>query len=407
MPPGRRRRGLPLGQIQKSNLGKATQESNVPVKILHTIYDDIGNPWCGGGGAFRTFEIARRLTERHEITLLTGAYPGAPSEEIRDGVRIRRTGVGRSYAASRLSFSAMASRMLARETFDLWVYGFSAFSPLLASASLRRRCVLEFFHKMADHAVKKHPLIGLPARLAEELTLRSYGHIVAISPTVARQIARVRGGSGLHLVYTGIDPACFDAPVSDGDYILYFGRLDIYTKGIDILLKAFAGIRAADPHVRLIVAGRATPKRQREVAAMCAALGIEDRVELTGPVSDERKAALFGGALFTCMPSRYEGWGITAIEAGAAGRAVIGTRIPGLADAICHEKTGLLVPPEDDVALAGAMRRLLEEPETRRRFGNAGRRRARRFTWDRVAGDQERVYEQVVKRQTANGPSSP
>ena len=49
-------------------------------------------------------------------------------------------------------------------------------------------------------------------------------------------------------------------------------------------------------------------------------------------------------------------------------------------------------------ALAGAMQRLLDEPETCRHLGDAGRRRARRFTWDRVAEDQERVYEQVVKQ---------
>ena len=113
------------------------------MKILHTIYDDLKNPWLGGGGALRAFEIARRLVGRHEITLLTGNYPGAAAEEVRHGVRIHRVGTRRSYALSRLSFSALASYRLTTERFDLWVYSFSAFAPLLASADLRRRCVLE------------------------------------------------------------------------------------------------------------------------------------------------------------------------------------------------------------------------------------------------------------------------
>ena len=48
------------------------------MNILHTLYDDIDNPWCGGGGALRTWEIARRLSHKHQITILSGAYPNAP-----------------------------------------------------------------------------------------------------------------------------------------------------------------------------------------------------------------------------------------------------------------------------------------------------------------------------------------
>ena len=169
------------------------------------------------------------------------------------------------------------------------------------------------------------------------------------------------------------------------------------------LLKAFARLGSRDPHVRLIIAGRGAPGRRKELEAMCDALGVGTRVVLAGPVTEDEKARLFGGALFTCMPSRYEGWGITAIEAGAAGKAVVGTNIPGLADAIRHGETGLLVPPEDVGALSAAMCQLLDEPDTRRRLGAAGRRWAKRFTWDRIARDQERVYEQVCAKLEKGG----
>jgi glycosyltransferase involved in cell wall biosynthesis len=363
-----------------------------PVRILHTIYDDMDNPWCGGGGAQRAMEINRRLADRHQIKMLVGNYPGAPAKETKNGVQISRIGSALNYPASRLSYSVLASRALLSESFDLWVYNFSAFSPVLAGARNRNRCILEFFHVLAGHALKKRPLVGLPAILIELYTLGSYSRLIGISPSVLNQIRKRVSGKDLNLVYTGVSQSSFDVAGPTKDYILYFGRLDTYTKGLDLLLKAFSRIGTTHPKVRLILAGRGTEKRIGELQTLSSELGIQDRVEILGPVSEQEKQMLFGGALFKCMPSRYEGWGIAAIETGAAGKAVIGTRIPGLVDAIRHEQTGLLIDPESVASLAEAMDRLLCEPELRNRLGAAGRKWARRFSWDRIANDQEQVY---------------
>ena len=109
------------------------------MNILHTLYDDINNPWCGGGGALRTWEIARRLSHKHQITILTGAYPNAPREETIDGVHIRRVGSDRSYLLSRMSFAYHASREIAHANTDLWVHQFSAFAPLFVSKKKKAR----------------------------------------------------------------------------------------------------------------------------------------------------------------------------------------------------------------------------------------------------------------------------
>ena len=367
------------------------------MNILHTIYDDPNNPWCGGGGAIRTWEISRRLAHKHQITILTGAYPNAPKEEIRDGVHIRRLGSGRSYLLSRMSFACLASREIARIRTDLWVHQFSAFAPLCVSAEQRRDGLLEFSHFMGDHAIEKYPLLGHIARKAERRALRLHPHILTVSPTAKHQLEERlpnnKNDTQFYLVYNGVDQLCFDAPWGERDYILYFGRLDIHNKGIDTLLSAFAKTRA---DIRLVLAGKGTPQRQRELRAMTDALDIANRLELTGPVTPEQKNDLIGNALFVCIPSRYEGWGIVAIEAGAASKAVIGTNIPGLADAIRPDETGLLVPPENPDALARAIERLLNDAPLRQRLGRAGRDWAERFTWDRTAENQERIYLKVA-----------
>ena len=74
------------------------------MKICHLIYDDIANPWLAGGGAVRAREIYRRLAERHQVTLITGLFPGAQREEELDGIRFVRVGSDRSYARSRLAY---------------------------------------------------------------------------------------------------------------------------------------------------------------------------------------------------------------------------------------------------------------------------------------------------------------
>jgi len=366
------------------------------MNILHTIYDDAGNPWCGGGGALRTLEISRRLAARHTITVLTGMYPGAVPEGETDGVRIRRAGTDRSYFLSRLSFARAASCEVARGAYDLWVYGFSAYAPLWVSGALRKRSLLEFFHLMGDHATEKYPLLGHIARRAENRVLKTHPHILTISPTATRQLREKGVQAALHLVYTGVDAFCFDAPWGEQDYILYFGRLDTHTKGIDILLRAFAKLDA--PDVRLVLAGRGAPGRQRELEVLAEGLGIQKRVSFFGPASPEQKNDLIGNSLFVCTPSRYEGWCIVAIEAGAASKAVIGTDIPGLADAIRPNETGLLVSPENPDALSEAMQRLLADADLRKRLGKNGRQWAERFTWDRIAAEQERVYLDVANR---------
>lgn len=366
------------------------------MKILHTIYDDIANPWLGGGGAVRAYEINRRLASSHDITVVCGRYPGGDESETREGVRILRVGSEAGYARSRLGFIAGASDRVGREPFDIWVNTFSAFSPVMASAEIRQRAMLEFHHHMGIHAIRKRPIFGFPALLAEQAVLRAYPHVVGVSPSVLEAVARRRGREGLHLVYNGVSDDCFNGPRSEGDFVLYFGRFDIHTKGLDLLLPAFADA-CRDLDVRLVLAGRGTDADRLWVEGRVRALGMNERVEIAGPVSDNRKAELMGGCLFAVQPSRYEGWGITAMEASAAGKAVVGTRIAGLVDAIKDGETGLLIPPEDEAALAAAIRKMATDSALRTRLGEAGGIYAREFTWDRVAREHERVCNHIVE----------
>ena len=112
---------------------------------------------------------------------------------------------------------------------------------------------------------------------------------------------------------------------------------------------------------------------------------------------DDEKKDFLRKALFVVMPSRYEGWGIAAIEASACSRAVIGADIPGLRDAVIDGKTGVLVKPENSDSLAEAMDRLLDNKEERERFGINGREYAGKFDWDVITNEHEQFYLEVLE----------
>ena len=367
------------------------------MKICHLMYDDIDNPWLGGGGAVRAMELYRRLASRHEITVVSGLFPGAELETERDGIRLVRVGSARSYALSRVGYCRAAVAQLRRLEWDLWINEFSAFAPLCVPAALRRQGLLLFYHFMGWHALVKHPLVGGVAWLCERRGLRAYDRILTIAPSVQARVERYAPDAAVELVYSGVERRFFALESEEAPYLLYFGRMDIHTKGIDLLIAAFAEIADECPDIHLKLAGRGTPKQLARVRGLARRAGLADhRVEIVGSVGEEEQGELLRRALVVCVPSRYEGWGMVAVEAAAAGKAVLGTDIDGLRDAVRHDETGVLVRPEDVGALAEGMRALIVDDARRRALGAAGRVWAGRFGWDRLAGDLEGVYGRAV-----------
>ena len=369
------------------------------MKICHLIYDDIANPWLAGGGAVRAREIYRRLAQRHQVTLITGLFPGAQREEEIDGIHFVRVGSDRSYTRSRLAYCYAAVDQLKRMSWDVWINEFSAFAPLRVPGSMRRGGVLFFQHFMGRHAMVKRPIVGLPAWIAERRVLGAYPRILTVSPSVQKRVEyRIRGRNvSVHCVFNGVDQRYFDLPSYSGDYILFLGRADVHMKGLDLLVAAFAQISESYPNLRLKIAGRAEKTQTVLLHKLVSTSGAEGRIDVLGSVGEEQKDDLLANARFACMPSRYEGWGIAAVEAQAAGKAVLATQISGLQDAVRHGETGHLVISDNVSALADGMCYLLDNESVRAQMEKRARAWARRFDWDQLALDQEGVYLRAIK----------
>ncbi|HSV14689.1 MAG TPA: glycosyltransferase family 4 protein, partial [Tepidisphaeraceae bacterium] len=147
-------------------------------------------------------------------------------------------------------------------------------------------------------------------------------------------------------------PADLDARIVPAEYALFLGRLAL-RKGVDTLLQALAQV-TPNGRVQLVIAG--SGDERPAIEQMIDKLNLRDRVRLVGRVVGDLKTYLLQNALCTVMPSRgWEAFPLVVLESFAAGRPVIGSRIPGLEDLIAPDVTGLLFTDESAADLAGAL----------------------------------------------------
>ena len=360
------------------------------MKILHFIYDDHNNPWMGGGGCVRTYEIYSRFSKEHEIEVVTSYYPGAKKKERKGNILYRRVGLRTNYLISRISYSLCSFFIIARNNFDIVVEDFSCHSPCFAPLFTRKADCASIQNLHAKHTKKRFFIIGYLAVLFEYLGLLLYHNFVSVSLAIDSELKARTRNKRIELIGYGVEDNLYDKNFNEKNYILYIGRLDIYQKGLDVLLKAFKEVLKENSEVKLIIAGRGND--EKKVKNLVKEFKLENNARFAGRVEGDKKAELMGSALFVCMPSRFESWGIVAVEAGACGKAVIGTDVSGLNESIKDKETGLLVNNEDVRGLADCMVKLIKDKNLREEMGKRGRIWAQNFRWSKIAQKQEEYY---------------
>jgi glycosyltransferase involved in cell wall biosynthesis len=189
----------------------------------------------------------------------------------------------------------------------------------------------------------------------------------------------------------GDDPPA--ASAFSGRYLLHVGGFD-GTKNLELLLDVLARLDDdATRDVRLIVVGDGGEDALR-FAESSRRRGLEARVELPGRLDDAGLASAYAGAQIFVFPSRSEGFGLPALEAQAAGCAVLAADAASLPEVVGD--AGRLLPLDDPDAWAREIHELLQRPEERARLGEAGRRRARSFTWSATAAATVAAYREVI-----------
>jgi glycosyltransferase involved in cell wall biosynthesis len=175
----------------------------------------------------------------------------------------------------------------------------------------------------------------------------------------------------------------------EGPFLLYVGTLEP-RKNLRTLLRAFACLAEGDS-AGLALAG---PRGWLDESIVAEAARQRGRVRLLGPVPSDDLAALYAGATAFVFPSLYEGFGLPPLEAMAAGTPVVAARASCLPEVLGD--AALFVPPEDEQALAEALRAVLGDASLRGDLRQRGLARAAEYSWERTARETLAVYREVL-----------
>ncbi len=273
-------------------------------------------------------------------------------------------------------------------------------------------------------------------RLSSEPALaQAADAVLASSPAEARAISEISSAAGVHVVPCGVDLETFMPHLKDEArarlglredyaYVLSVGRIE-RVKGFDRLVEAFAMMRKERPglvaHLLHLggeiredaektqgsyrAADFASPAQAAEVARLeelARKLGVAESLIFAGAKPQEDLPLYYSAADVFALPSRYESFGMTAVEAAACGLPTLAFDVGGLSQAVREGKSGHLIPDGDTRAYAHQMLQTLENPGERP--NRAAARWAESFAWRRVAEAELEIWARLRQGAALSSP---
>jgi glycosyltransferase involved in cell wall biosynthesis len=363
------------------------------LRILVLADRDWTHPQGGGTGANLFANVIRWARWGHEVTVVTGEYPGCRHlEQAAPNLVVHRMG-GRGSVFPRAAWAVL--RGVGRDAdvvFEV-INGIVFLTPVW----LRKPRVALVNHPHRDLYIGEFgPRLGrVMAALFEELPLRLlYRRVpfVTLSGAARDELVSLDRVPRDHitLAYCGVGPGPFGPGERAPDpRLLYVGRLKAY-KRIELLLDMLVGL----PGVTLDIAGQGDHGEtlDEEIGER----GLASRVRVHGYVDEQAKADLYRQAWVHVTASASEGWSLTVMEAALCATPSAALAVGGLRESIVHDHTGLLAQTPQE--LTSNVQRLLADEELRERLGAAARERALTFTWERAAATTLSVVQRRAAR---------
>jgi glycosyltransferase involved in cell wall biosynthesis len=222
--------------------------------------------------------------------------------------------------------------------------------------------------------------------------LQRVSDVVAISPYVLEEY-RGRSSARFHRIDNPLPPYFFTIPnLEEEGRVLYAGTID-ERKNVLGLLRALTIVRSRIPHARLRIAGRGTSQDYyQKVQGFVAAEGLESNVEFLGLQNSTDMIREYAHCAVVVLASRQETAPMAVIEAMAAGKPVVATRVGGVPDLVEDCRSGFVVEPDDIEALAQRLVDLLTDKKLRHEMGPHARQLAQRFHVETVAAQYRQLY---------------
>lgn len=390
-------------------------------------------PVVVGGLARHVHALARHLVaDGHDVTVLCRHVAGSDAEthptsdEVAEGVRIIRVAEDplhvtfeRDLVAWTLSMGHAMIRAGARLVREwppdvVHAHDWLVTNPAVALADTADVPLVGTIH--ATEAGRhsgwlSHPL-NQQVHSAEWWLANRSDALITCSQAMRREVAQLfdLDTESISVIHNGIEERGWQVPAAeittarrrhspdDAPLLLYFGRLE-WEKGVQDLLEALPAVRDRHPGTRLVVAG--VGRHHDELVEQAHTLDLSEAIDFVGHLPDLRLRAVLAAADAVVLPSRYEPFGIVALEAAAARRPLVASTAGGLGEVVIDGETGLAFDPGDVRAISDAVDTVLADTGAAERRARAAQSRlAADFDWARIASSTAEVY----RRTRPGGP---
>ena len=355
---------------------------------------DLGQP--GGVNSHIRAQAQALRDLGHEVSIFGASSAPLSNGELALGrcVSLVIAGTETGFGVDPRSWFQIA-RLFRRSPFDV-LHMHEPLTPLVPWFVLKQSPapIVATFHTHREHGHRWYPKY----RWLLEPMMRRIRARLAVSDAARRTVAPHFPGE-YEIVPNGIDVDRFRAvgrrPASMRDdvrHVLFVGRLEP-RKGVDRLIRAMARVQRHIADARLVIVGDGPDRTTLE------SLAREARVDLVfaGRVADDDLPSYYRAADLVCSPALGgESFGIVLLEAMAAERPIVATRIDGYAQLLDGAGCARLVPVDDTAALAHEIEVFLADAELRRRFGTAGAAFVRAYDWRAIARRLETIYAGVA-----------
>ena len=357
------------------------------MNILWLAHRDPLNPKAGG--AERTiYELCTNLFKRgHTITLISGGWKGCKPMENLQGIEIHRFG-------KNIGPHLVLPIFLLKSHYDLVVDDLGHAVPWISSTILNKYNIVFFRHLHATSLPGQvNPIMAKFITAIEKCYFVLYYDKVFVTESTTSKNDLLTLGikeDKIIMIPPGVDQNLFH-PAAKSKYpsMVYFGGMRKYKRPLESLYLLKSLIEKLEG-LKLFIIG--TGPEERSMRELVNKLNMQDFVEFTGRISSEELSYIVASSWLNVHTSVTEGWGLSILEASAAGTPTVAYDVPGVTDAVEDGLNGIKVKDGDRKTLADSALSILNDPE---RWWSSSIEVANKYSWDKTAESWEKLIDKV------------
>ncbi|UCE38229.1 MAG: glycosyltransferase family 4 protein [Thermoplasmata archaeon] len=370
--------------------------------VTPTFYPTIG------GAENMIFEVASRLVDiDHEVTIISRGFAGMKKVENYNGIQVQRVlTINNPLGIVPLQFSLFNKLGRVIKKYEL-VHEFYPFhmglSTVVRKKIAKKPLVLTLVGSDTYDPIKPIPKIFNPYL---SWVMNNADAVTAICGELTEHAKAQGSKKRITIIPAGVDLRKFnpnvkgdiirkDLNIKEGEIMVLSVQRLHPRKKLQCLLKTARMVNQNHSQVKFVIVGEG-PERENLIQ-MAKSLDLENNVIFTGLVPETQLPKYYAACDIFALHSLYEGFGMVLVEAMATGKPVVSTNVGAIPEVVDHGKTGLLVPPLNEMALGENIIRLIEDKELRKKMGRNGLiRTQQKYNWDNIVKEYLDIYKKLV-----------